>query len=49
MENGRESAKTIRNGIVQQEIPYHFSFDTVGKKAIFNIFFEKIASMFMNN
>ena len=42
MENGRESAKTIRNGIVQQEIPYHFSFDTIVKNTIFNIFSEKI-------
>ena len=40
-ENGWESAKTIRKGIVQQEILYHFSFDTIGKKPFFNFFFEK--------
>ena len=38
-ENGRESAKTVGNGIVQHEILYHFSFDTIGKKSFFNFFF----------
>ena len=40
-ENGRDSAKTVVNGIAQHEILYHFSFDTIGEKPFFNFFFEK--------